>query len=176
MSDPYVGEIRMFGGTFAPLNWAFCDGSLLPISQNQALFSLLGTFYGGDGVRTFALPDLRGRVPVNMGTGPGLSNYNLGQAGGSETVTLTVQNLPAHTHAAKCATTANVGTQSNPSGNYWSTDGGDNTEAYNNASDSNTMAASALGQTGGSQAHNNMQPFLAVNYIIALNGIFPPRS
>lgn len=176
MSDPYVGEIRLFAGTFAPANWAFCDGSLLSISQNTALFSLLGTTYGGNGTSTFALPDLRGRVPVHMGFGPGLSNYALGQQGGSENVTLTSQQLPTHTHTAKCATTNNLGTQSSPAGNYWSTDGGANTEAYNSASDNSAMAASVVGPTGGSQPHNNMQPFQVVNYIIALNGIYPPRS
>lgn len=174
--DPFVGEIRIFGGSFAPQGWAFCDGSLLPIASYTALFSLLGTTYGGDGVSNFALPDLRGRVPVHMGSGPGLSNYTIGQRGGAETVSLTASQLPSHTHAANCANNTNVGNQASPSGNYWSTDPGGNTGAYNNAANSGQLSANAIEPAGGGQPHGNLQPFMAINYIIAWTGIYPSRS
>lgn len=166
--DPFLGEIRLFGGNFAPQDWAFCNGQLLPISQNQALFSLLGTQYGGDGRTTFALPDLRGRCAPHPGMG-----LVQGQSGGSETVTLQSQHLPAHGHLPRCA--AQGGTDK-PSGGYWAGDGSGNTAAYAPASDGTPLAASALAPAGGGQPHENMQPFLALNFIIALSGIYPSRS
>jgi microcystin-dependent protein len=172
MADAFIGEIRIFAGTFAPVGWAFCQGQLLAIAQNDALFSLIGTTYGGDGQTTFALPDLRGRFPVHQGQGPGLSNYTIGEITGTETVTLTVPQLPNHTH------TANAGSGGNnlsPAGNVWATDAGGNTAAYSDTSNA-SMAATAIGVAGGSQPHDNIQPFLGVNFIIALEGIFPPRN
>lgn len=174
--DPFIGEIKIFAGNFAPQGWAFCDGSTLAISSYTALFSLLGTTYGGDGVTNFKLPDLRGRVPVHMGSGPGLSNYVIGQSGGTETVSLTASQLPSHTHTANCASTNNVGNQVSPVGNYWSTDPGGNTGAYNSAANGSQLAQGAIGPAGGGQPHDNLQPFMAVNYIIALNGVYPSRS
>ncbi len=174
--DPFIGQIVMFAGNFAPRGWAFCDGQLLPISQNTALFSILGTTYGGDGRTTFALPDLRGRAPLHAGHGPGLSDRRLGAKGGSETVTLTATELPNHTHPLHVfngegdtlngadATLAGIGTSVPPVGNF------------THASPTATAASSAVGSAGGSQPHNNMQPWAAVNYIIALVGIFPSRG
>lgn len=171
--EPFIGEIRIFAGNYAPRGWALCQGQLLPIAQNQALFALLGTIYGGDGRTTFALPNLAGRIPINQGTGPGLSPRPIGQAGGAETVTISVQEMPSHSHVANCS---NAGSnQASPVGNFWSTDPGGNTGAYNNTAGSQ-MAATAIGNTGGGQAHNNVQPFLVINYIIAIQGIFPSRS
>jgi microcystin-dependent protein len=161
MADPYIGEIRMFAGTFAPAGWAFCDGSLLPISEYDALFNLLGTTYGGDGQQTFALPDLRGRAMVGTGTGPGLSSYVLGQQGGVEQVTLTVAQLPSH----GLPVTTESRTRTHPQAGSALATGG----AYA-ASPDTTMAP-----VGGGQPHENMPPFLAVGFIIALFGIFPPR-
>lgn len=173
MADPFLGEIRPFAGNFAPLGWALCQGQLLPIAQNDALFALIGTTYGGDGQTTFALPNLAGRIPLHQGAGPGLTPRALGEAGGSETVTLNVQQLPAHTHAALGA---NSGADKvSPAGAFWSTDPGGNTGAYSTAA-GGQMAAGAVGVAGGGQAHANVQPFLVLNYIIALEGIFPPRS
>ncbi|WP_372792596.1 phage tail protein [Lutibacter sp.] len=169
--DPFLAEIIMFGGNFAPRGWAFCDGQLLPISSNQALFSILGTTYGGDGRTTFALPDLRGRVPIHPGTGNGLSTYRLGQKGGTQTNTLTTNNLPSHSH------TINIkeeGNSDNPNGTFIA---GDGSNSFGTTSDaSNTLAASAVNPSGGSQAVNNIQPFECVNFIIALTGIFPSRN
>jgi microcystin-dependent protein len=166
--DPFLGEIRMFGGNFAPQGWATCDGQILPIAQNTALFSLLGTIYGGNGQTTFALPDLRGRLPVHIGGG-----LTIGQAGGSETVILTTTNLPAHTHAANAASAA---TTLSPAGQYWAADPGANVAPYAAAPDGRVMSGTAIGAQRGSQPHANMQPFLAVTFIIALEGIYPSRS
>jgi microcystin-dependent protein len=166
--DPFIAEIRMFGGNFAPVGWATCDGQLLPIAQNTALFSLIGTIYGGDGQTTFALPDLRGRLPVHIGTG-----LSIGQASGSETIALTAANLPAHTHVANAAST---GTTLSPSGQYWAADPGGNVAPYAAAPDGSVMSGAAIGAQGGSQPHDNMQPFLALTFIIALQGIYPSRS
>lgn len=165
MSNPFIGEIRMFGGNFAPAGWAFCDGSLLPISQNDALFNLIGTTYGGDGVNTFALPDLRSRVPVHVGPG-----FALGQSGGAETVTLTVNQIPAHSHVPQAKSTQ--GSQPSPQNNVWALSG---SNQFTNTAPSITMAANAMGQSGGSQPHDNMIPFLAVNFILSLFGIFPAQ-
>jgi len=173
MSEPFVGEIRIFAGNFAPRGWAFCDGQLLAVSQNDALFSLLGTIYGGDGRTTFGLPDLRGRVPIHSGSGPGLTPRNIGSRGGSEQVVLTVNHLPSHNHPAKTASGGNAAT---PVGNYWSTDPGGNSAGYHTGHDDSAMAANVIGNSGGSQPHTNLQPFLCVHFIIALFGIYPSRQ
>ena len=173
--EPTLGEISMFAGNFAPRGWAFCDGQLLAINSNQALFSLLGTTYGGDGRTTFALPDLRGRAPIHAGHGPGLSNYQLGQRSGQETVTLTQNEMPNHTHAVQVNATAPVGRgqgSDSPAGNFWAEGG-----SYANTSNT-TMSANAVVvlPAGASQAHENRQPYNTINYIIALEGIFPSRN
>jgi microcystin-dependent protein len=172
MADPYVGEIRMFGGNFAPVGWEFCEGQLLPISEFETLFNLIGTTYGGDGENTFALPDLRGRFPLHQGNN-GSSNYIIGQTGGSESATLTANQMPAHNHTAMCA--SGGGNVASPSGAFWSTDPFGNTAAYNEAGGS-SMAASAIGFTGSGLPHENRQPYLAVSFIISLFGIFPSQN
>lgn len=166
MSQPFIGEIRMFAGNFAPVGWAFCNGALIPISENDALFNLIGTTYGGDGQNTFALPDLQSRVPVHVGPG-----FALGQSGGSESVTLSTSQIPAHSHVPEA--NSNPGTQANPSGGVWaqSTLG-----QFSSAAPSVTMDPAALGSTGGSQPHDNMVPFLVVNFIISLFGVFPSQT
>ncbi len=169
MSDPFIAQITLFAGNFAPRGWAFCAGQLLPIAQNTALFALLGTTYGGNGQTTFALPDLRGRVPVQPGQGPGLSNVNLGEASGSETATLTVNNLPNHNHLA-ASTQATAGA-TRPAGNVPAAGG-----AYAATPDGSTMGAGFIRPTGGGQPFGIRQPWLGVNYIIALEGIFPSRN
>jgi microcystin-dependent protein len=172
MSTPYVGEIRMFGGNFAPLNWAFCDGSLQSIADNTALFQLIGTTYGGDGQSTFALPDLRSRVPVHMGTGPGLSTYVLGQKSGTESVTLTLNQLPNHTHALNATTAA--ATTPTPSGSVVL---GDNAGMKLYTSKAPSAATGMVAATaGGSQPHNNIMPYQAITFIISLFGIFPSQT
>ena len=172
MSEPFVCEIRMFAGNFAPQGWAYCDGQLLAISSNDALFSLLGTIYGGDGRTTFGLPDLRGRIPIHAGTGPGLSARALGAKAGGETETLTVPQLPAHHHiwqgysgAAGSQTPIDASVAS-PASNLYDT-------AIDNLGD---MRASMVGAKGGSQAHANLMPALCVHFIIALFGVYPSRS
>lgn len=170
MSDPYVGEVRLFAGNFAPLNWAFCQGQLLPIAEFDTLFNLIGTTYGGDGVSTFALPDLRGRVPIHSGQGPGLSPRTLGSQGGSEAVTLGAQHMPAHSHVLNASKTA--GTAPPTNGVLAAT----SVNAYDNSQAATNMAPGALGVQGGSQPHNNMAPYVAVSYIISLFGIFPTQS
>ncbi|MCW2497673.1 tail fiber protein [Jatrophihabitans sp.] len=172
MSDPFVGEIRMFAGNFAPQGWAFCNGQLIAISQNTALFSILGTNYGGNGSSTFGLPDLRGRVPVHWQQGPGLSTYNVGQAGGAESVTLTAQQLPAHSHTV--AVNPRRGTLTEPEGNVLAATVGSSyapspTAGY-------AMNPSAISGGGGGQAHSILQPYLAVSFIIAMQGIYPARN
>jgi microcystin-dependent protein len=171
VADPFVGEIRTFGFNFAPTGWAMCNGQLLPISQNTALFSLLGTFYGGDGITTFALPDLRGRVGIHQGQGPGLSPYELGEVSGSERVTLITVQMPAHRHGL----IANAGTAgvSRPDGAVLARTG---TNTYAAAPDGTAMNAGAIGQAGGSQPFGIIEPFLCVNFCIALFGIFPSRN
>lgn len=176
MADQFVGEVRMFTGNFAPTGWALCNGQLLPIAQNTALFSLLGTFYGGDGRSNFALPNLQGAFPLHAGAsaGPGLSQRSVGEAGGSDTVTLTAAQLPAHGHALAAVPGASTGTPggavslaptSNGSALYRAPDG-----SYLNTS------ASDMGSAGGGAPHDNLPPFLALNFIIALQGIYPARS
>lgn len=166
-AEPFIGEITLFAGNFEPKGWAFCDGRLLPIAQHTALFSILGTTYGGDGKTTFALPDLRGRAPIGQGQGPGLSNYSLGETGGQETVTLTVGQMPAHNHAF-----SDAGQQ--PSGDAVRVQTGSSQTKIQQTTGS---ANSGVTQnTGGSQPHENRQPYLGVNYVIALQGIFPSRN
>ncbi|MDH7445465.1 phage tail protein [Aquimarina sp. 2201CG14-23] len=170
-----LAEIRLFGGNFAPRNWALCEGQLLAINSNQALFSLLGTIYGGDGRTTFALPDLRGRVPIGPGHGPGLSSYKQGQRGGVETVILNTTQIPNHTHTVQANSASPVGRgegSSTAAGTYWG-DGDSYASAKNN-----TMAADAItvGNTGGNLSHENRQPYLSTYYIICLQGVFPSRS
>jgi microcystin-dependent protein len=175
MADQFIGEVRMFCGNFAPRGWAFCDGSLLPISQNTALFSLLGTFYGGDGRATFALPNLQGAFPIHAGgsAGPGLSARNGGETGGHETVTLTAAQLPSHGHALEAVSAATTGTP----GSTVSLAPTSNGSALYRAPDVYlNMAPADLGASGSGQAHNNLPPYLAVSFIIALQGIYPSRS
>jgi microcystin-dependent protein len=167
MAEPFLGSILIFGGNFAPQGWAFCNGQLLPINQNQALFSLLGTTYGGNGQTTFALPDLRGRVPIHFGQGPGLSSYSEGQVGGVESVTLIATQMPQHQHVQP-ATNADEGT--NRPNSAVPARGG----VYAAGSDGSALAPTS--PAGGNQAHENRQPFLAINFIIALQGIFPSRN
>lgn len=182
--EPFIGQIIMFGGNFAPRGWALCDGALLSISQNQALFSILGTTYGGDGRTTFKLPDLRGRVAMHPGSGPGLSSRSLGQLGGSETNVLNTNQLPSHTHAVSASGTVSpgakngAGDESNPEGGYMASA---TTDLY--AETPNTTLGSTpvnlnvtIGNTGANSSINNVQPFQCVNYIIALLGTFPSRN
>ncbi len=178
--DPFLAQIIMFAGNFAPRGWAFCEGQLLPISQHQALFSLLGTIYGGDGRTTFALPDLRGRAPIHQGTGPGLHPRPQGQKGGEETTVLTVGQLPAHNHAATIQASPGDGDSGLADGNSLAHQSRGTTvpTIYNNGAPSIAMHANsvAVGNTGAGNAINNMPPYLAINYIIALEGTFPSRS
>jgi microcystin-dependent protein len=176
MSDPFVAEVRIFGFNFAPTGWALCDGQLLPISQNTALFSLLGTTYGGDGKSTFALPDLQGAAPIHPGQGQGLSLYDLGQEGGVESVTLLNTEIPIHAHALSAhAQDTGLVFDPGPTVTPASADGG---FAYNTTTNANLtqFAPQALSPTGGSLPHNNMMPYLTLNFCIALQGVFPPRG
>ncbi len=163
MSSPYIGEIRIFAGNFAPVDWAFCNGALIPISENEALFNLIGTTYGGDGVNTFALPNLQSRVPIHMGGG-----FVLGQQGGEEIVTLTVEQMPSHTHVPQ-ADSGN-GAQTSPAGNVWANSAN---FPYSNNAPNASMAPQAVATSGGSQPHDNMIPYLVVDFIISLFGIYP---
>jgi microcystin-dependent protein len=176
VSDPFVAEIRIFPFNFAPTGWALCNGQLLPISQNTSLFSLLGTTYGGDGKSTFALPNLQGSAPMHPGQGPGLSLYDLGQTGGTETVTLLDSETPVHNHQVR-AHAFDPGDVFNPGPTVVpaTADGG---FAYNQTTSSSltTFAPQAVSPAGGGQPHNNMMPYLTLNFCIALQGIFPPRS
>jgi microcystin-dependent protein len=167
MAQPFVGELRMFAGNFAPAGWMFCDGSLLPISENETLFVLLGTTYGGDGESTFALPDLRGRIPIHQGNG-----FILAETGGVEQVTLTVNQIPSHTHPV-VATTA-VANQSSPANNVLAQSTA--ADLYIEDTATAALAANAVGSVGGNQPHTNFQPYLCINYIISLFGIFPRFS
>jgi microcystin-dependent protein len=174
MADPFVAEIRIFPFNFAPKGWAWCGGQLLPLSQNTALFSLLGTTYGGDGKSTFALPDLQGRAPMHPGQGPGLSLHDLGEMGGSKTVTLLQSEIPAHTHTLNAS--AADATDQTPAAGYPATGIG-GIGMYGSPSVSpTTMNASTLAPAGGDQPHNNMQPYLTLHFCIALQGVFPPRT
>jgi microcystin-dependent protein len=175
--DPYIGEIRMFAGNFPPRGWAFCNGQILSIAQNTALFSILGITYGGNGQTTFALPNLQGRSPMHWGTGPGLSARTLGEMSGSETVTLISSQMPAHTHLLSASSSS--GTAPAPTGNFTAayTDpvSGDPLNLFGTVANT-TMNPAAVSAAGGSQPHNNMSPYLCVSFIIALEGIFPPRD
>ena len=164
MAQPYVGEIRMFAGNFAPAGWMFCEGQLLPISENETLFQLIGTTYGGDGQSTFGLPDLRGRLPMHQGNG-----FILAETGGVEEVTLTTSQIPSHTHPLLCNSTA--ATDVSPAGAVYGEQLA--VSAFQSASPAVGMAPQAIGPTGGSQPHTNMQPYLCVDFIISLFGIFP---
>jgi microcystin-dependent protein len=174
MADPFVAEIRIVPFNFAPKGWAWCNGQLMPLSQNTALFSLLGTTYGGDGKSTFALPNLQGSAPMHPGQGPGLSLHDLGESGGSESVTLLETEMPAHTHPLKAgADPADAQVPSSEVSLARSSGG----SAYNpNAAGVTAMAGVALTPAGGGQPHNNLQPYLTLNFCIALQGVFPPRS
>jgi len=181
-SDPFLGEVVLFAGNFAPRGWAFCEGQLLSINQNQALFSLLGTTYGGDGRTTFALPDLRGRLAIHKGNGPGLNDRRLGQKLGTETETLNVTQLPSHSHVATSTTEIAVSTAAGVE----STGNGNFIAIHPNAFNTNATVGAvlggvssstptAIGNTGGGQSHNNIQPSIAIHYIIALVGVYPNR-
>lgn len=166
MSQPFVGEIRMFAGNFAPVGWAFCNGALIPISENETLFNLIGTTYGGDGQNTFALPNLQSRVPIHVGPG-----FALGQAAGTESVTLTVSQIPAHSHVPQGSSA--TGDQTSPAGAVWANS---TSNLFVPAPPAIGMDPAAIGSAGGSQPHDNMIPFLVINFIISLFGIFPSQS
>jgi microcystin-dependent protein len=173
MSSPYVGEIRMFGGSFAPAGWALCQGQAMPISQNETLFNLIGTTYGGDGQNTFDLPNLAGRAPVHAGQGPGISqNYQIGESGGVESVTLTTQQIPSHNHAV--VVSQDLGNQTDVGNQTYA----QNTQInmYTQDTASKFFFAGELQPAGGSQPHENMQPFLVITFIISLFGIFPSQT
>ena len=168
MGQPYVGEIRQFGGNFAPQGWLFCNGATLPIAQYDVLFNLIGTTYGGDGVNTFKIPDLQGRFPIHYGTQSSSGySYVIGQLGGNESITLLAGQLPVHTHGVAAAS---VGGIDNPAGNFF---GASTAKVYTAAPGNVSMAANSLSSYGGSQPHDNMSPFLVINYIISLFGIYP---
>jgi microcystin-dependent protein len=175
--DPFIGEIRIFAGNFPPTGWALCNGQLMSISQNTALFSLLGTNYGGDGKSTFGLPNLQGSAALMAGQGPGLSLRDLGETGGEQTVTLIQTEMPAHSHTVNANNGS--GDQGTPGGNVWATArvGRQGTNMYaQNLGSPAQMNPQAIGVTGGSQPHNNMPPYLVLTFIIALQGVYPPRS
>jgi len=173
--EPFLGEIIMFGGNFAPRSWAYCHGQLLAISQNQALFSILGTTYGGDGRTSFALPDLRGAVAVGAGQRPGQStNFRLGQKGGADTTTLITQNLPAHSHGMFAS--SNAATGKNPSGTFLPTLARNDDPMYATTIGTAQQMGASVGNTGNNQPFNNLQPYTTVNYIICTQGLFPSRN
>jgi microcystin-dependent protein len=176
MSDQYLGEIRIFGGNFAPLGWAVCDGQILPISQNSALFSLLGTNYGGNGTSNFALPNLQAHFPIGQGDGVGLTPRVVGETAGSATVTLTTQQMAGHSHVPQGS--LSVGSTNSPSNAVWAQPhtGRVTDHVYATSGGLAPMAAGLLTTTGGDQPHNNLPPYLVLTFIIALQGIFPPRS
>ncbi len=175
--EPFIGQIMLFAGNFAVRGWALCNGQLLPINQNAALFSILGTQYGGDGQTNFALPDLRGRVPIHMGQGPGLSNRPIGSKSGAETHTLTTNQIPSHNHNAILRASDAEGTSASPTDLIIAKSGSGDPD-YNGAEINSALRSDsiAVGNTGGNQSHNNMQPYLTLNYQIALVGIFPSRD
>jgi microcystin-dependent protein len=172
MADPFVAEIRIFPFNFAPRGWAWCDGQLLPLSQNTALFSLLGTTYGGNGKSNFALPDLQGRAPMHPGQGPGLSLHDLGETGGSETVTLLESEIPSHSHALTASQAD--GLERSPTGQLLAT--GIGISQYQAPGPITNLNAGAVAPAGGDQPHNNLMPFLTLYFNIALQGVFPPRG
>ena len=175
--EPYIGEIKIFAGNFAPINWAICDGRLLPVNNDTApLFSLLGTFYGGDGRTTFGLPDMRGRLPVHFGAGPGLTQKLLGQRFGNEMVTLTLDQIPNHNHNIQAS--SNTASLPDPTDQVLAKSATETTAIYAQVDPSKTasMPADMIGHTGGDQPHTNIMPLLSLNFIIALQGIYPPRN
>ena len=172
MTQPYIGQIQPYAFNFAPKSWAFCNGQILPIAQNQALFSLLGTTYGGNGVSTFALPNLQSRVPMHMGTGPDGTTYQIGEMAGTEQETLSTQQIPSHTHAFTVSTDA--GTSNNPIGSVVAK--GSGIKLFLQDVPTSNKKASAITPAGGSQPHENTQPFLCINFIISLFGIFPSQT
>ncbi len=174
MSEPYIGQIMIVGFDFAPIRWAQCNGQLIPIAQNTALFSLLGNTYGGDGVVTFGLPDMRSRIPIHMGQGPGLTNRPIGEADGEETHTLIVPEIPAHNHMVISSNLP--ANQQSPVGHILGAEPTGATAFYSDRPADSTMSPQMLSVTGGSLPHNNMQPFLTLNFCIALEGIYPARS
>jgi microcystin-dependent protein len=177
MSEPFAGEIRMFAGNFAPRGWALCDGQLLAVSQNDALFSLLGTIYGGDGRSTFALPEMHGRIPLHAGQGPGLSSRRLGSRGGQETETLTTNQMPPHNHTISVS--SNDADSKNPVGKVVArsiNSSGDGRQLFATSGNANILNSAAFTATGGSQSHTNLMPSLCVNFIVALFGIYPSRN
>ncbi|MCX6921986.1 MAG: tail fiber protein [Verrucomicrobia bacterium] len=174
MASPFLGEIRMFGGNFAPRGWAFCNGQIMSISQNTALFSLLGTTYGGNGTTTFALPNLQSRVPIHWGTGAGLSPYVIGQQAGQENVTLLQSQMPAHTHSLNAVTSG--GNQAGPTGNFPAVESTGTSLNYSSGPANTTMNPTAVANAGQSLPVPVVQPYLAVSFIIALAGIFPSRN
>jgi microcystin-dependent protein len=169
MGEPFIGEIRIFGGNFAPAGWAFCDGQTLPISENDALFTLIGTTYGGDGQETFNLPNLQSRVPIHAGTGPNGTTYTLAEMAGTETETLTVQQIPIHTHTMLGS--SNQASSQSPAANVVGKS--TSVDLFINAQATDAMNANAITPVGGSQPHENTQPFLCVNFILSLFGVFP---
>jgi microcystin-dependent protein len=173
MSQTFVGDIEVFGFNFAPEGWFLCNGQLVPISQYEALYALIGTTYGGDGQSTFAVPDLRGRAAVHYGQGQGLSNYTIGQTTGVESVTLLTSQMPSHNHLASCVSTG--GTAGVPTGNTWAKEAGGN-QIYSSDPSNTTMSPQSIGLDGGSQPHDNIPPVLAMNYCICWAGIYPQQS
>ncbi|MCW5851458.1 MAG: phage tail protein [Anaerolineae bacterium] len=171
--DPFLAEIRIFPFNFAPKGWAFCDGQILPLSQNTALFSLLGTTYGGDGKSNFALPNMQGNTPMHPGQGPGLSLHDLGETGGSETVSLLESEIPSHSHALRAASDPSDVQGPSPARSMARSAPG---FAYTNTTPNTTLSANALAPAGGDQPHNNMMPYLTLNFCIALQGLYPPRT
>jgi len=171
MTTPYIGEIRQWAGNFAPLGWSFCDGSLKPIGEYDTLYNLIGTTYGGDGQQTFGLPNLQGKVPIHMGTN-GNYNYALGNFGGATQVTLAINQLPQHTHAPA---TASAGGSDTPANNFWATTAGTQ-QPYGPPPGIQGMNQASIGPSGGNEAHDNMIPYQAITYIIALEGIYPPQG
>ena len=178
MANPFVAEVRIFPFNFAPKGWAFCNGQILPLSQNTALFSLLGTTYGGDGKSNFALPNLQGNAPMHPGQGPGLSLHDLGETGGSDTVSLLESEMPAHPHSINCLDGARVGGQSGlPTNAILVKTGGTPASAYTTGATQNlTMSGNMVSPAGGNQPHNNLMPYLTLNFCIALQGVYPPRT
>lgn len=172
--EGYIAEVRLFAGNFAPRGWAFCNGQILSIAQNTALFSLLGVTYGGNGQTTFALPDLRGRTAVSPGQGPGLSNINLGQVGGTEQVTLLQSQMPLHTHQAM--SDPNTAGEASPVGHVWAAEAAGATAVYSTGAPTAAMNPAAIAMAGGNQPFNNRNPYLGLNYIICMEGIFPSRN
>lgn len=177
MSEPFLAEVRLMGFNFAPRGWAFCDGQILPINQNQSLYSLLGTIYGGDGRTSFALPDLRGRTPIHVGNSNGGEEHELGQKGGEEAITLSTVEMPSHDHTAQAANSE--ANQNNSGGNILAAASASTFNLYISETSTPTrqpITSSTVTNVGGSQSHNNMQPYFAVNFCIALQGLFPSRN